>query len=112
MKTGHISVLTTNTKYFGSIGTSAHELGVYVIGRTGKARRRAWNTGKDCTRLGKCSWARFRVKNNVTLNFTLAYQCCSRPGPTTAFSQQRRFHDSIGESRNAKVSMCEELVMS
>lgn len=76
---------------------------------TNKAKWKVCESGKDFRNLGRWAWTRYQGTDNVKLRVISAYRCCDNSGPTTVYSQQRRYFDNLDDDRHPRDIMLQEL---
>ena len=95
-ESNHVSVKAFNTQE--EVQTATQPGGCMVVSAN-KAKQHFIECGIDPTGLGRWTWTRYRGRYDVTLRVVSAYRCNTTAGPSTVFSQQRRYFDSIGEDQ-------------
>jgi hypothetical protein len=68
-------------------------------------------SGQDPKGLGRWTWTLYKGRQNVKLRVISMYRPCKPnvPGPNTAYSQQQRFFNRIGDNRCPRAAILEDL---
>ena len=80
-----------------------------MVTSVNKAKTKVVEHARDFRKLGRWAWTRYRGKNNKTLRVVSAYRPGSNAGAHTVYSQQRSYFDILGNDRQPKDIMLEEL---
>ena len=90
--------------------SSATQPGGCIATCSGQAKRRMVQRGIDEKKLGRLARIKFQVKQRHTIRFMSACQCGSNAGPSTIYSQQKRFLDKAGIDKHPREVFQEDLI--
>ena len=93
-------------------GGSAFQPGGNLLHCIDRLTHRVRESGRDPSGLGRWSWLRFRGRHDITTTLICAYRPCKpsrNTGINTVYSQHLRYMDDIGDERDPRQAILEDL---